>query len=84
MTYSLFILRRAQKELAALPDEAYVRVRGAIRALAANPRPPGVRKLAGREAWRIRIGDLSDDPWRPGGMYRRGCVPTLPGRPMTA
>ncbi len=26
-------------------------------ALVGNPRPPGVVKLSGREAWRIRIGD---------------------------
>jgi len=26
-------------------------------ALAVNPRPHGVAKLSGREAWRIRVGD---------------------------
>jgi mRNA interferase RelE/StbE len=29
----------------------------AIRDLRTNPRPPGVRKLTGRPAWRIRVGD---------------------------
>ena len=57
MTYSVFILRRAQKELGALPLEAYSRVREAIRGLADNPRPPGARKLSGREGWRLRVGD---------------------------
>ncbi len=28
-----------------------------VRRLAGSPRPPGVKKLAGREAWRIRVGD---------------------------
>jgi mRNA interferase RelE/StbE len=31
---------------------------GAIDGLAANPRPPGVKKLRGtRDLWRIRVGD---------------------------
>ncbi|MGA2401072.1 MAG: type II toxin-antitoxin system RelE/ParE family toxin [Syntrophobacteraceae bacterium] len=29
----------------------------AVRSLADDPRPAGVRKLTGREAWRIRVGD---------------------------
>ena len=57
MTYRLFLLPRAQKELARLPTDAYERIRAAIRALAEEPRPPGCRKLSGREGWRIRIGD---------------------------
>ena len=57
MTYQLFLLPRAQKELARLPMESYERTRAAIRALAEEPRPPGYRKLSGREGWRIRVGD---------------------------
>jgi mRNA interferase RelE/StbE len=56
MTYSLFILRRAQKELAHLPRESYERVAAAILRLAEDPRPTGCRKLTGRDAWRIRVG----------------------------
>ncbi len=56
MSYTVFILRRAQKELAQLPAEAYERVRGAIRALGNDPRPTGCLKLSGREGWRIRVG----------------------------
>ena len=55
--YSLFILPRAQKELARLPDQEFARVRDAVRALAEIPRPPGCLKLSGREGWRIRVGD---------------------------
>lgn len=55
--YTILILRRAQKELAQLPGNAYERVRDAIRALGQNPRPPGCLKLRGREGWRIRVGD---------------------------
>jgi mRNA interferase RelE/StbE len=56
MSYSIRILRRAQKALARLPKRDYERVRDAIRALAKDPRPPGSRKLTDREGWRIRIG----------------------------
>lgn len=57
MSFSLYIVRRAQKELAQLPPETYERVRVAIRGLAANPRPPGSRKLTARNGWRLRVGD---------------------------
>ena len=58
MSYSLSILRRAQKELAQISHGDYERVVEAIRDLAVNPRPVGCRKLTGREGWRIRIGDF--------------------------
>lgn len=56
MAYNVYILRRAQKELAQLPYEVYKRVRNAIFDLAQNSRPVGCLKLTGREGWRIRIG----------------------------
>ncbi len=58
MSYSLSILRRAQKELAQIPQSDYERIVEAIRGLAENPRPVGCRKLAAREGWRIRVGDF--------------------------
>jgi len=58
VSYSLSILRRAQKELAQIPHGDYERVVEAIRDLAENPRPAGCRKLAAREGWRIRVGDF--------------------------
>lgn len=51
-------------------DAAIVgRVRGAIALLASEPRPPGSRKLSGRDAYRVRVGDYRiiytiDDPKR--------------------
>jgi mRNA interferase RelE/StbE len=57
VTYAVFILRHAQRDLAQLPSEAYERVRDAIRALGQDPRPPGSRKLTGRDGWRIRVGE---------------------------
>jgi len=57
MSYTVFILRRAQKELAQLPKETYEHVRDAIRNLGKEPRPHGSIKLTGREGWRIRVRD---------------------------
>ncbi len=57
MSYSLFILPRAAKELEELPTDSYERVRDALRGLANIPRPHACLKLTGREGWRIRIGD---------------------------
>lgn len=56
MSYEVFILRRAQKELADLPKTDYERLRDAVAALAENPRPSGCKKLTVREGWRIRSG----------------------------
>ena len=57
MNYAVSILRRAQKELGQLSSPSFERVCDAIRSLAGNPRPPGCRRLVGREGWRIRVGD---------------------------
>ena len=57
MNYTVLILRRAQKELARLPLGIYERTKEAIWNLGNDPKPPGCRKLAGREGWRIRVGD---------------------------
>ena len=57
MSYSIRIIRRAQKELARLPEEFYVQVRDSIRTLASDPRPHGCSKLTAREGWRMRAGD---------------------------
>ncbi len=56
MSYSVEVLRRAQKALARLPQQDYQRVRDAIGALAEDPRPTGCKKLTAREGWRIRVG----------------------------
>ena len=67
MSYSIGILRRAQKELAQLPKQEYERIKAAIKNLSQDPRPAGCKKLSGREGWRIRVGDYRviyeiDDP----------------------
>jgi len=57
LTYSLFIERRAQRALARIARTDQERIIRAIRGLTDDPRPHGVKKLNGREAWRIRVGD---------------------------
>lgn len=56
MTYSLEILRPAQKQLGKINRQDQDRIISAIEELAGVPRPAGCKKLSGRPAWRIRIG----------------------------
>jgi mRNA interferase RelE/StbE len=55
--YRILVLKRAQKELADLPKQSYDKVKAAILALAADPRPSQSAKLISREGWRLRAGD---------------------------
>ena len=57
MNYTLLILRRAQKQLNGIPSPDFDRMTEEIHRLAVHPRPPGCKKLSGREGWRIRVGD---------------------------
>jgi mRNA interferase RelE/StbE len=57
VNYHVSIVRRAIKDLAALPADEYERIRDAIAALAKKPRPAGCAKLTGRDGWRIRVGN---------------------------
>jgi mRNA interferase RelE/StbE len=56
VTYSVEILRCAQRQLAKVDRQDQPPIIAAIRALADDPRPPGSKKLSGRPAWRIRVG----------------------------
>jgi len=55
--WELVIERRAQKALARIEKRDRDRIAKAIRALAQEPRPSGAKKLAGRDAYRVRVGD---------------------------
>ena len=57
MNYAVFLLRRAQAQLAKLPSEVYEPVKDAIRMLGEEPRPHRCKKLIGREGWRVRVRD---------------------------
>lgn len=55
--YAVSINRRAQKDLAAVPLDAYERIKKALVVLADDPRPRGSKKLKGRDGFRILIGN---------------------------
>ncbi len=58
MPYRIEFRPAARKNFKALPPGIVDRIDRAILALADNPRPPGVKKLAGQDnRWRIRVGD---------------------------
>ncbi|HEY2548264.1 MAG TPA: type II toxin-antitoxin system RelE/ParE family toxin [Candidatus Acidoferrum sp.] len=57
MNYSIQILPRAERQLAALDRTPYGTIKAKINALASNPRPPGCQKLKDRPGWRVRAGD---------------------------
>lgn len=40
-----------------MPDTPVERIRTALAKLVTDPRPSGVKKLKGREGYRIRVGD---------------------------
>ena len=57
MTYEIQIRRKAQKSLAKIPEPFQGNIIDAINLLAHNPHPANSKKLTGRPAWRIRIGN---------------------------
>ena len=57
MRYTVIIPRSVQKQLDRLTDDILERVLRRLAGLEMQPRPPDVKKLKGRDAWRIRVGD---------------------------
>ena len=57
MTYQVILPKSARKELDRLPDDVAGRILARLAGLATNPRPADCKKLKGRDAWRIRVGD---------------------------
>lgn len=55
--YTVLILPSAQKQFRKLPGAIATRIEDKLLELEHDPRPPGCKKLRGRDAWRIRIGD---------------------------
>ena len=56
--YRVELAPAVQRQLRRLPPGDAARLRGPILALAIDPRPPGVTRLAGTDFWRLRIADL--------------------------
>jgi mRNA interferase RelE/StbE len=57
MRYQVIIPKSVRKELDRLRDDVAKRMLARLTGLETNPRPPDVKKLKGRDAWRIRVGD---------------------------
>jgi mRNA interferase RelE/StbE len=57
MKFQIILPKSVQKELDRLPDELAGRILARLAGLETNPRPADVKKLKGRAAWRIRVGD---------------------------
>ena len=58
MTYHVELTGSARRDVLALDDVVYARVRPAIEGLENDPRPPHARKLRSRRnSWRLRVGD---------------------------
>jgi mRNA interferase RelE/StbE len=55
--YTVYLSKRAKKELDKLSDSKAKPILTAIGNLAKDPRPNGCKKLRGREGYRIRIGN---------------------------
>ncbi|MBF0292622.1 MAG: type II toxin-antitoxin system RelE/ParE family toxin [Nitrospinae bacterium] len=56
--YEILLERNAEKDLKRLEPDTFKRVIKGIKALSANPKPAGCRKITGsKNDWRIRIGD---------------------------
>jgi mRNA interferase RelE/StbE len=57
MRFQIILPKSVQKELNRLPDDIANRILARLAGLETNPRPADVKKLKGRDAWRIRVGD---------------------------
>jgi mRNA interferase RelE/StbE len=57
MKYRVVLSKTVRKSLDRLPDAVAGRILTRLAELETNPRPADVKKLKGREAWRIRVGD---------------------------
>lgn len=55
--YTVRLTKTARKQLDKLPDSIALPLLTLISELGMNPRPPGVKKLKGRDGYRVRKGD---------------------------
>lgn len=53
----IFLSSKADRQLRKLPHSMYQVLLFRIEELAKTPFPSGVKKLEGREGWRLRVGD---------------------------
>jgi mRNA interferase RelE/StbE len=57
MKWRVALARSAEKELARIPRSPQLRIAKAIRTLENNPTPASIKRLKGREEFRLRVGD---------------------------
>jgi len=57
VAYEVQVRPAAVRALRRIDRQDQARIRGAIALLAANPRPPGMKALRGRDGSRIRVGN---------------------------
>ena len=57
MKFQVVLPKSVQKKLDHLPDDVTNRILARLAGLETNPRPADTKKLKGRDAWRIRVGD---------------------------
>lgn len=57
MTYRVELETRARRDFLGLHPDARERIADAIDDLAVDPRPPGAKRLVGRDGLRVRAGD---------------------------
>ena len=55
--YRIELRPAALRSLRKIDPQVRRRIQGAIALLADDPRPPNARKLKGRDAFRVRVGD---------------------------
>lgn len=77
VTYQVLVERKAEREMEALPEDVLSLIGEVLDDLGKNPRPPGAKKLTGKEGYRIRKGAYRvlytiDDPSRIIRIYRIG------------
>ena len=56
--YQVRITKTAQKQLDKIPSQVATKLFDLIQSLATKPRPPGCKKLKGRDGFRIRKSDF--------------------------
>jgi mRNA interferase RelE/StbE len=77
VSYRIELETRARREYLALPKDIAGRIGDALDDLAANPRPPGAKRLVGASGYRLRQGAyrilyVVDDTARSVRVYRIG------------
>lgn len=55
--YRVIVKKSVSKDLKGIPKKDVRRILAAIKSLGDDPRPPGTKKLAGQERYRLRQGN---------------------------